>query len=98
MARIELAPEIQRDFDRIIDHLLEHAVPDASARIGEIVKAIDVLDESPLIGRPAADDLRELVIGKKSHGFVALYRYVEEIDTVFILAIRSLREAGYDNG
>lgn len=26
---------------------------------------------------------------------VALYRYAHEIDTVFVLAIRSRREAGY---
>jgi hypothetical protein len=38
---------------------------------------------------------RELVIGRRSHGYVALYRYVAEIDTVFILAIRSQRDAGY---
>jgi toxin ParE1/3/4 len=28
-------------------------------------------------------------------GYVALYRYASEIDTVFILALRSQREAGY---
>jgi hypothetical protein len=38
---------------------------------------------------------RELVIGRHSHGYVALYRYVVEIDTVFVLALRSQREAGY---
>ncbi len=38
---------------------------------------------------------RELVIGRRSHGYVALYRYVPEIDTVFVLALRGQREAGY---
>ena len=38
---------------------------------------------------------RELVIGRRAHGYVALYRYVSEVDTVFVLAIRSQREAGY---
>jgi len=47
MARIELAPEIQNDFDRIIDHLAEHAVEDAPGRIREIVEAIDVLHKAP---------------------------------------------------
>jgi toxin ParE1/3/4 len=97
MARIEFAPEIQGDFDRIIDHLLQHAIADASARISEIVTAIHVLQESPHIGRAVADDLRELVIGKKARGYVALYRYVEALDAVFVLAVRSQREAGYDN-
>jgi hypothetical protein len=40
-------------------------------------------------------DLRKLVIGRRAHGYVALYRYVEEVDTAFILAIRGQREAGY---
>ena len=38
---------------------------------------------------------RELVIGRGAHGYVGLYRYIPEIDTVFLLAIRSQREAGY---
>ena len=54
-----------------------------------------MLERNPLIGRPAGGDLRELVIGRRSRGYVALYRYVDEIDTVFVLALRSRREAGY---
>ena len=41
------------------------------------------------------DGNRELVIGHKARGFLALYQYVDEIDTVFVLAVRSQREAGY---
>jgi toxin ParE1/3/4 len=96
MARIELAAEIQNDFDRIIDHLAEHAVEDAPGRIREIIQAIDVLQHNPLIGRPVSAGTRELVIGRRGRGYVALYRYVEQADTVFVLAIRSQREAGYD--
>ena len=59
------------------------------------MRAIDVLAHNPLIGRSVADGKRELVIGRKARGFVALYQYVDEIDTVFVLAIRSQREAGY---
>ncbi len=54
-----------------------------------------MLAQNPLIGRPASDGKRELVIGRQSRGYVALYRYVEEIDTAFVLALRSQREAGY---
>jgi len=38
---------------------------------------------------------RELVIGKGTRGYVALYRYVPTLDTVFVLAIRGQRDAGY---
>ncbi|MBK5257691.1 MAG: type II toxin-antitoxin system RelE/ParE family toxin [Vicinamibacteria bacterium] len=40
------------------------------------------------------DGLRELIIGRGSWGYVALYRYVAESNVVFVLAIRSQREAG----
>lgn len=95
MARIELAPEIPEDFDRILDHLTEQAVDDAPGRIREIIQAIDVLQHNPLIGRSAFGDTRELVIGRSARGYVALYRYIEAADTVVVLAIRSQREAGY---
>lgn len=83
------------DLDRILDHLASHEVEDPGQRIGEIIAALDVLVPNPLIGRPVANAKRELVIGRHSHVYVALYRYVPRIDTVFVLAIRSQREAGY---
>lgn len=95
MTRIELAPEIVEDFDRILDHLAEYRVDQPEARIREIVEAISVLEHNPQIGRPSRQDKRELVIGRRAHGYIALYRYVPEIDTVFILALRSQREAGF---
>lgn len=95
MARVELAPEIAGDFDRIIDHLLEQQAATPQRRIDEIISAIDLLASSPLVGRPCEGELRELVIGQGSRGYVALYQYVEAIDVVFVLAIRSQREAGY---
>lgn len=95
MARVELAPDILEDFDRILAHQAQYAPDDASARISEIVQAIEVLAHNPLIGRPVSNGKRELVIGRKARGYVALYQYVDEIDTVFVLAVRSQREAGY---
>lgn len=95
MARVELAPEIVEDFDRILAYLAQHQVADGPARIMEIVHAIDVLAHNPLIGRPAANGKRELVIGRRGHGYLALYQYVEVVDMVFVLAVRSQREAGY---
>jgi plasmid stabilization system protein ParE len=95
MSRVELAPELVEDFDRILAHLAQYKAEDAFLRITEIVRAIDVLEHNPMIGRPVANGKRELVTGRKGHGYIALYRYVEEIDTVFVLAVRSQREAGY---
>jgi plasmid stabilization system protein ParE len=95
MSAIELAPEVREDFQRILDHLASHQVDNPEQRIRENIEAFNVLEYNPRIGRPAISDKRELVIGRRSHGNVALYRYVAEIDTVFILAIRSQRDAGY---
>lgn len=95
MTRIELAPEVGADFDRILEHLTQHDAKDIAVRVRDIITAIDVLKTNPFIGRATAGDNRELVIGRRSRGYVALYRYIPEIDTVFILALRNQREAGY---
>lgn len=97
MARIELAPEVFEDFDRFFDHLDQFDVQDIPARIADIVQAIDVLAHSPLIGRKVKGGKRELVIGQGSRGYVALYRFVAPLDTVFVLAMRSQREAGFSS-
>jgi plasmid stabilization system protein ParE len=55
VARIELAPEIAEDFDRILDHLAIYQVENPGQRIGEIVTAPDVLEKNPLIGRPVVN-------------------------------------------
>ncbi len=95
MARVELAPEVLDDFDRFFDHMARFDVADAPARIGEIVQAIQILTHSPLIGRPVKGGKWELVTGRDSRGYVALYRFVASIDTVFVLAVRSQRESDY---
>lgn len=98
MSRIELAPEVGEDFERIFDRLAEFDVADIPVRLQEIMQAIAVLEHNPLIGRPVNaldDDKRELVIGRHARGYVALYRYIAEIDTVFVLALRGQCEAGY---
>jgi len=95
MARIELAPELVGDFDRILDHLHNFDVDNVVSRMGHIIAALDVLEHNPLIGRPLENGLRELVIGSRSKGYIALYRHIDEMDTVFVLALRSQREAGY---
>jgi toxin ParE1/3/4 len=92
VATIELAPEVLGDFDRFFDHMMEFEAADAPARIADIIQ---VLSHSPLIGRPVKAGQRELVVGQGSRGYVVLYRFVESISTVFVLAVRSQRELGY---
>src|SRR4029450_6719487 len=95
MARIELVPEILADFDRIVDQLAQFDAQDVPGRTADIVEAIQILAHSPLIGRKVRGGKRDLVIGQGSRGYVALYRYVSNVDVVFILAIHGQRESGY---
>ena len=50
---------------------------------------------SPFIGWPVEGGKHELVLGCGSQCYVALYRHLPAVDTVFLLAVRSQREAGY---
>lgn len=95
MARVEFLPGVYEDLRRVVSYLEQHEAEHVLVRLGELVSAFDVLTDNPLIGRPTRGDMRELVTGRGSHGYVALYQYVAAVDTVFVLAIRAQREAGY---
>jgi toxin ParE1/3/4 len=95
MTRLRLAARIQHDVERIAEHLRQHEVVDIGARVAEMLDALQLLVQHPLIGRPVADGLREIVIGKGSHGYVARYRYDPVKDEVRIAALRSQRESGF---
>lgn len=95
MTRIRLGGVVMADLDRIADYLRRHESEHADTRADDIISALDVLAGNPLIGRPVHQDKRELVMGRGSHGYVALYRYVAVTDTVVVLAFRAQRERGY---
>ena len=95
MTRLVLAPRVRDDFDRIFDFLFEYAPETAQDRIAAIIAAIDILETSPLIGRPVSKGYRELVISAGASGYLALYRHDPLSDSAFVLAVRSQRERGY---
>lgn len=95
MTRVRLAPAAIDDLGRIVEHLQLHEAEGAEDRVGQIISAFDVLAGNPLIGRPVGEDKRELLIGRGSRGYVALYRYIPLIDTALILAVRAQREGGH---
>lgn len=95
MATLRLADELGSDFARIAAHLRTHDAADVRGRLDDIVDALQVLMRHPLIGRGVAGGRRELVIGRDSRGYVALYRYDELDDEVVVLALRGQREAGF---
>ena len=95
MSRVILANQVKDDFDRIFDFVFERAPEYATERIEAIISALDVLETSPLIGRPAGLGQRELIISTGASGYLALFRYDPAQDTVFVLAVRSQREREY---
>ena len=73
----------------------EDAQPGSRAVIQD---AVLLLERHPLIGPCVPNsntDRRRLVISHGKTGYVALYRYDRANDTVFILAVRHQREAGF---
>jgi len=72
--------------------------PQAAKRAGQAIeRQFKQLETSPNIGRPLSDlpELRELIIEFGDSGYVALYRFQQDIDTVYLLAFRHQKEAGY---
>ena len=95
MATVSYAPRALADLERLCDFLAESDPHAAVRTIDLIVNAVAILEQHPLMGRPAEADLRELVISRGKSGYLALYRYDGERDRVLVLAIRHQREAGY---
>lgn len=79
------------------DHLSKFEIEFIRQRVAEIVDAMQVLEHSLLICRPVKSGKRELVIGSGSRGYVALYRFVATINTVFVLAIDRQTQAPVDH-
>jgi plasmid stabilization system protein ParE len=77
-------------FDRL--ELVADAAPGV---VTLILEATAILQDHPLIGRIVEDGRRELVISRGKTGYIALYRYDEARDIVFVLALRHQREAGF---
>jgi plasmid stabilization system protein ParE len=72
--------------------------PDAAKRASlAIARQFLVLEANPDIGRPVPElpELRELLIDFGDSGYVALYRHDPIADTVYVLAFRHQKEAGF---
>lgn len=95
MAQVTYTDNTLANLERAFEFLARqdpHAAASAAAAIGD---AIDALARHPLIGRPADEGLRELVISYGKTGYVALYRFLAQRDEIRVLAIRHQRELDY---
>lgn len=72
--------------------------PHALIRASQAIKRqFALLEIEPEMGRPIEDipELRELIIPFGSAGFVTLYRFDAATHSVYVLAFRHQKEAGY---
>jgi len=62
-----------------------------------IAQKLALLETEPEIARPFDDspELRELIVPFGDSGYVALYHYEAKNDSVYVLAFRHQKEAGY---
>ncbi len=62
-----------------------------------IRQSFERLENEPNIGRPFShkSELRELIISFGRTGYVALYRFDKNMDSIYLLAFRHQKEAGY---
>lgn len=95
MARLIYSRRALADLERLTDFLLETEPAMALKTVALIAEAVQILENHPLVGRPAEQGMRELVISRGRTGYLALYSYEESRDTVLMLALRHQREAGH---
>lgn len=97
MARLVFAPRALQDVERLTGFLIEPDPDAAGATAHLLFGGLRILKEHPLVGRPAEQGYRELLISRGRTGYVALYRYDVERDVAIVLAVRHQRDSGFDN-
>ncbi|APW45268.1 type II toxin-antitoxin system RelE/ParE family toxin [Rhodoferax antarcticus] len=95
MTRWLLSAEAGTDLERLTQFLLDTAPEHAFATVDIVLKALEILQLHPKIGRPIGDGLRELVISRGASGYLALYQFDEVFDLVLVLRVRHQRELDY---
>ena len=91
------APEVGQDLARLTAHLETHEVADIEERMIALLRSIETLEVSPYLGRPVLNrrGRRELIIGRRSRGYIVRYSIDEATRTVLVLGIRGQRERGF---
>lgn len=95
MARIVYSLKALTDLERLADFLQNENPIEAVKTVTLITEAVQILENHPLIGRPVAQGLRELVVSRGKSGYLALYSFEPSQDTILVLAVRHQREAGF---
>ena len=83
------------DLDRIARFLSETDPSLVDRTLALVVEGIGILVDHPLVGRKVELGLREFILSKGRTGYLVLYDYSGDDDSVVVCAIRHQRESGY---
>lgn len=95
MATVEITQRALPDLERLFDFIAAESPQKAREQILSVPKAFELLADHPLLGRPAEEGRRELILSRGRYGYIAKYRWLPAEDIVLILAVRHQLEAGY---
>jgi plasmid stabilization system protein ParE len=96
LATVEITQRALADLERLFDFLAAENPRKAREQILSVRRAFELLADHPLLGRPAEDGRRELVLSRGRYGYIAKYRWLPVEDIVLVLAVRHQLEAGYE--
>ena len=95
LATIDYALSAFEDIERLDAFLVQQGSLLRGQLAAFIAKAVKILAIQPGIGRPTADNHRELIVHRGRSGYLVRYRYDQEGFNVTILRIRHQSESGY---
>lgn len=95
MARVEITRRALEDLERLFEFIAAEEPRGAARQILSVRRALELLSAHPLLGRPAEDGRRELILSRGRYGYIAKYRWLPADEVVLALAVRHQREAGF---
>jgi len=95
VARVEITQQAFADLERLFEFIASDNPPRARLQLASVRRALELLADHPLMGRPAEEGRRELVLSRGRYGYVAKYRWLPKEEIILILAVRHQLEAGY---
>jgi plasmid stabilization system protein ParE len=97
MATVEITQRALADLEWLFDFIAAENPQKACQQILSVHRAFELLADHPLLGRPAEQGRRELILSRGRHGYIAKCRWLPAEDIVLILAVRHQLEAGYSD-
>jgi plasmid stabilization system protein ParE len=71
MATVEITQRALANFERLFDFVATENPKRAHQQILSVRKAFELLADDPLLGRPAEEGRRELILSRGRYGYIA---------------------------